>query len=79
MIGKIGIVTELNLEDVNFGNYLKSYALNHYLGMQYPGKEVETLLLPRRREARIYTSASWWFMVTWKRCYAKLRHAKNHK
>lgn len=70
---KIGIVTELNLNDVNFGNHLQSYALNHYLNLQYPEKEVETLLLPRRHEARIYATVFWWFRITCKRCYAKLK------
>lgn len=68
---KIGIVTELNLDDVNYGNHLQSYALNQYLSLQYPEHEVETFLLPRRRETRIYASAFWWFIVTFKRCYNK--------
>lgn len=42
---KIGIVSELNLENVNYGNRLQSFALNYYLNKNYEDCKAESLLL----------------------------------
>ncbi len=67
---KIGIITELSLNTVNFGNHLQAYGLNHYLSEKYPEAQVETILLDKR-EKRKYASVFWWMRVMLRRCLAK--------
>ena len=44
MTNKIGIITELSLKTVNYGNQLQAFALNKYLSKNY-NYDVETILL----------------------------------
>lgn len=40
---KIGIISELNMHNVNYGNRLQAYALNKYLNENYKNTETESL------------------------------------
>lgn len=40
---KIGIISQFNLETVNFGNRLQAFALNRYLSVHFPEYKTETL------------------------------------
>lgn len=52
---KIAIITELSLNNLNYGNRIQAFALNYYLKKNYPGFNVETLLL-REKTGREVTS-----------------------
>ena len=41
---KIGIITQLNLDNVNYGNRLQSFALNYYLNQNFTEFETESLI-----------------------------------
>ncbi len=47
---KIGIITCLDMNNVNYGNRLQAFALNRYLRSEYGEEEVETLLFDRIRD-----------------------------
>lgn len=42
----VGIITCFDLDNVNYGNRLQSYALNRYLTEEFPDYEIETLIVP---------------------------------
>ena len=52
---KIAIITELTLNNLNYGNKIQAFALNYYLRKNYPDFHVETLLL-REKTGREITS-----------------------
>lgn len=52
---KIGIITELSLRTVNYGNHLQAYSLNYYLNTNYSNVYAETIRL-KRNTGRKYTS-----------------------
>lgn len=58
---KIGIVSELNTNTVNFGNHLQAYALNLYLRRMNEDYQVESLLLPEREIVKYTNILSWSF------------------
>ena len=47
---KIGIITCLDLNNVNYGNRLQAFALNRYLCNEYGDDQVETVLFDRIRD-----------------------------
>lgn len=57
---KIGIITQITFDSVNFGNYLQAYALNKYINSQHDTIYAETLLLKDDTGLR-YTSFKGWF------------------
>ncbi len=52
---KIAIITELTLNNLNYGNRIQAFALNYYLKKNYPDYYVETLLF-RKKTGREITS-----------------------
>lgn len=74
---KIGIITELSLYTVNYGNHIQAYALNYYLNTHYSNVDAETILL-KRNTGRKYTS----IVSLIKRAKLKIRkviYYKSHK
>ena len=58
---KIGIISELNTNTVNFGNHLQAYALNLYLRRMNPDYQVESLMLPDKEVVKYTNVLSWSF------------------
>lgn len=51
----IGIITQLSLDSVNFGNYLQAYALNRYINKNYSGTHATTLLIKEKTGIKFTT------------------------
>lgn len=53
MMKKIGIVSELNTDNVNYGNRLQSYALNYYINKNFDNSQAESLMFDQYDKSKI--------------------------
>lgn len=75
---KIGIISDFNLDTVNYGNHLQVYALNYYLHNHCKIKCVESIILGKNKLVQYTKVFSFEFVIKClKTIYQKVQKQKN--